>query len=129
METNYRKFTSLSFLALSALVGYVLFLILTEVANIAKIGGSDTLGTGLSWNVVGGSFSALVSLIGFIVLMTNKIATEFTDDVFAELHRVTWPSLKETGQSTLVVSITVIIAAVMFFLMDLLWGGVFEWVI
>lgn len=129
MESNFRKYTSLSFLSLSGLCAYVLYLILTQVADFARIGGSNVFETGLSWPVVGGSTAGLLGLVMFVILMTNSKALNFSDDVFIELSKTTWPTLKETGASTVVVSVLVLIAAIVFLLMDMLWGSVFGWLI
>jgi len=129
VESNFRKYTSLSFLSLSAICAYVLYLIFTQIADFARIGGSNVFETGLSWPVVGGSAAGLLGLVMFIVLMTNSKALHFSDDVFVELSKTTWPTLKETGASTVVVSILVLISAIVLLLMDMLWGSVFGWLI
>lgn len=126
LETNNRKYTSLSFLSLSALFGYLCYLILTQFADLFRVGGSDFMGTGLAWTVVGGSAASLLGLIAFTVLMSNSTYKEFGDDVFSEIQKVTWPTGNQTAKSTIVVSVTVLIAAVMFLVMDLIWGNIFD---
>lgn len=128
METESRKLSILSFLILSALCSYAFYLFLTEVANWLKLGGANVL-LGQPWPVVGGTISSVLGLIGFLILSTNQKTTEFTDEVFGELKKVTWPTGKETAASTLVVSVMVIIAAVMFLIMDLIWKAFFEFLI
>ena len=125
MDTDNRKFTILSFFIFSALCGFVFYLMLTAVADLMKIGGSNVV-AGLSWPVVGGVASSVATLILFMGLAINKKATGFTDDVFAEVKKTTWPGSKETTSATVVVSIMVGIAALMFFLMDWVWGIVFR---
>jgi preprotein translocase subunit SecE len=128
VETESRKLSILSFLILSALCSYAFYLFLTEVANWLKLGGANVL-FGQPWPVVGGTISSVLGLIGFLILSTNQKTTEFTDEVFGELKKVTWPTGKETAASTLVVSVMVIIAAVMFLIMDLIWKAFFEFLI
>lgn len=128
METESRKLSILSFLILSALCSYAFYLFLTEVANWLKLGGANVL-FGQPWPVVGGTISSLLGLIGFLILSTNQKTTEFTDEVFGELKKVTWPTGKETAASTLVVSVMVIIAAVMFLIMDMVWKALFDFLI
>jgi preprotein translocase subunit SecE len=128
VETESRKLSILSFLILSALCSYAFYLFLTEVANWLKLGGANVL-LGQPWPVVGGTISSVLGLIGFLILSTNQKTTEFTDEVFGELKKVTWPTGKETAASTLVVSVMVIIAAVMFLIMDLIWKAFFEFLI
>lgn len=129
MDSENRKFTVLSFLSLSAIVAYVLYLILTEFADIFRFGGSNVMGTGLAWPVFGGSLSGILGLVAFIIMMNKAQWVDFTDDIFAELKKTTWPNFKETSASTVVVSIMTLIAALMFLVMDLIWGGLFKLVI
>ena len=98
------------------------------MANWLKLGGANVL-FGQPWPVVGGTISSLLGLIGFLILSTNQKTTEFTDEVFGELKKVTWPTGKETAASTLVVSVMVIIAAVMFLIMDMVWKALFDFLI
>lgn len=125
METDSRKYTILSFLVLAGLTGYVLFLTLTAFADAFRFGGSNVW-MGQPWSVIGGGIAGVGGLATFIALMLNQKATSFGDECFNELKKVTWPTLKETSASTLVVSIMTVIAALMFLVMDLLWGNLFE---
>ena len=129
MESENRKLTVLSFIIVSALAAYILYLSLTLVADIARFGGSNVFGTGLSWQVVGGSTAGVAGLVFFLLLNLNNKAVEFTDEVFAELKKVTWPTGKDTAASTLVVSVMVLIAALAFLLMDMVWGTFFGWIL
>jgi preprotein translocase SecE subunit len=128
VEAESRKLSILSFLILSGLCSYAFYLFSTEIANWLKIGGANVV-FGQPWPVVGGTISSLLGLVGFLILSTNQKASEFSDEVFGELKRVTWPSGKETAASTVVVSIMVVIAAVMFLLMDIVWKAFFDFLI
>jgi len=50
--------------------------------------------------------------------MAKTSAAEFVQQVRQELARVTWPTRKETLQTTLMVFLMVFIAAVFFFVVD-----------
>jgi len=50
--------------------------------------------------------------------MAKTSAAEFVQQVRRELARVTWPTRKETLQTTLMVFLMVFIAAVFFFVVD-----------
>lgn len=125
MEADNRKFTILSFIILSAIVSYIWFLILTQIVDWLKWGGSNVL-FGYSWQVVGGVISGLTGLGLLMGLSLNQKATSFIDDVFAELRKTTWPNMRETSMSTVVVSIMVGAAALLFFVIDYFWGVFFR---
>lgn len=125
METDNRKYTVLSFFVFSAICGYVLYLFLTQLAHWFKFGGSNVWG-GFSWTVVGGSASAFLGFILFFGLLLHKRASQFIDEVFVELKKSTWPNSKDTSTSTLVVSVMVSLATLLFFIMDYIWGIVFR---
>ena len=50
--------------------------------------------------------------------MAKTTAAEFVQQVRQELSRVTWPTRKETVQTTLMVFLMVFVAAVFFFVVD-----------
>ncbi len=50
--------------------------------------------------------------------MAKTTAAEFVQQVRQELSRVTWPSRKETLQTTLMVFLMVFVAAAFFFVVD-----------
>jgi preprotein translocase subunit SecE len=129
LDSENRKLTVLSFIIVAAIGAYILYLTLTLAADLGRFGGSNVFATGLSWPVVGGSIAGLAGFILFLALSLNTRALEFTDEVFGELKKVTWPTSKETAASTVVVSVMVVIAAVMFMLMDIVWGSFFGWIL
>jgi preprotein translocase SecE subunit len=98
---------------------------ITAIADLFKFGGSNVF-MGYSWQVVGGASSGVVGLILFAILVLNHKAVSFVDDVFAEVKKTTWPNSKETTSSTIVVSIMVGFAALMFMMMDYFWGVFFR---
>jgi preprotein translocase subunit SecE len=57
-----------------------------------------------------------VSLLGRVVAKANP--TQFIQEVRQEVSRVTWPTRKETLQTTAMVFVMVFIAAGFFFLID-----------
>jgi preprotein translocase SecE subunit len=125
VDSEYRKYTLLSFFIFSSLCAYILYLILTQFADWMRWGGSNVL-WGQSWAVVGGGACAIVALGLLIGLATNSKAVNFVDDVFSEAHKVTWPNLETTAKSTVVVSIMIAIAAGVLFAIDWVWGVFFK---
>lgn len=56
--------------------------------------------------------AAAVALVLGIVLYKNERVFSLASDVATELQKVTWPTRKETQAATLVVIVTVILAAI-----------------
>lgn len=133
MESNIRKFTYLSFLISGALIALVLWYAAGAVADALRVSSTFVFGSGasaftLTLVQVKAGVAGVGGLVGFIALSVNARALEFSDDCFSEMMKVTWPTQKETAASTLVVSVLVILAALMFRVMDIIWGGVFGFI-
>ena len=71
--------------------------------------------------VIDGLAAVLALGIGIAVYKNERVHA-LANDVASELKKVTWPTRKETQMATIVVIVTVAIAAVIFFLFDLLWA-------
>jgi len=124
---NNRKFTILAFFIISVIFGYVFYRGLTQVVDWMKVTNTITAALHLSsWKVAGGLISGVTAFIAFLILATNSKATSFSDEVFAETRKVTWPSGQDTYRTTLVVGIMVGIAGVMLFLLDNIWNWIFK---
>ncbi len=74
----------------------------------------------LSVNAIGIGLASLVTLLVWRHDATQLSASE----TVAELRKVTWPTRKETSQATIVVIITVIIAAAFLQIFDAFWARV-----
>lgn len=57
-----------------------------------------------------------------IALYRNERVYVLANDVASELKKVTWPTRKETQAATIVVIVTVIIAAIVLGLFDMVWA-------
>lgn len=128
LDSEFRKYTLLSFFLFSTLCGYIFYLFATQIADWMKIGGSNVV-AGLPWTVVGGGIGTLGGLTLFIALAMNARATTFIDEVFGEVFKVTWPTNKETSASTMVVTVMVLLAALVLAVMDYFWGGFFNFLL
>ncbi len=71
--------------------------------------------------VIDGVSAALALAIGISVYKNERVYTLATE-VASELKKVTWPTRKETQAATLVVIVTVIIAALVLGAFDFLWA-------
>jgi preprotein translocase subunit SecE len=68
--------------------------------------------------------SVLLGIVGAVFLYRNSSTHGFAQEISEELARVSWPTRKETSNSTVVVVVTSIICAVMLFLFDTIWSSV-----
>src|ERR1700745_3525453 len=113
MESQYQKWVRLSYLAVAALLG---FLVLT-LAN--KVVGTYDLETRVrNVELIVQVASIALGAILFLILDRNEHANQFMNEVMEELSRVTWPATKETSSATFVVIIMVLISGMALGLMD-----------
>ena len=62
-----------------------------------------------------------VSAAGYFYAWKNAAARTFSEEIAAELRKVTWPSIEETRAATIAVIVASIIAACLLGLFDLMW--------
>jgi preprotein translocase subunit SecE len=60
--------------------------------------------------------------------MAKTTPLQFFQQVRQEVAKVTWPTRKETGISTLMVFVMVIVAAIFFFVVDQVLSLVVRWI-
>jgi preprotein translocase subunit SecE len=66
--------------------------------------------------------AVVIALVAGIVLYRNERVYALANDVATELKKVTWPTRKETQAATIVVIVTVILAAIILGAFDLVWS-------
>ena len=64
----------------------------------------------------------IVALTAGIAMYRNERVHALANDVASELKKVTWPTRKETQAATLVVIVTVIVAAILLGGFDMIWS-------
>jgi len=68
---------------------------------------------------------AVVLTVGLVTfLFRSRRFTEWAAEVVGELKKVTWPSMRETRASTLVVIVVTFIMSMFLGLFDFIWSGV-----
>ena len=94
----------------------------------AKAGISSALiEFGVSDTAIGGVVTAsgiaalLLAIVEFVVVMRTVSVLTFTDEVLAEIMRVTWPTRDESFRAASTVIMTVSIMAMVISCYDLLW--------
>lgn len=124
MESPYQKWVNLSYLALAALFGYVIF------SLTGKVVGAYDLETRIrNIEIILRIVSVLVGIAVFVVLYRNDEANQFMNEVMVELSRVTWPTQKATSSATLVVIAMVVISGLILGLLDYFWVQLMKWVL
>lgn len=116
MESQYQKWVNLSYLAVAALVGYILFSM-----SIKIVGTYDLEARVKNIELILRGVSILVAAVTFGILYWNEQANTFMNEVMEELARVTWPTQKETSHATLIVIIMVIISGMVLGFLDYVW--------
>jgi preprotein translocase subunit SecE len=124
MESQFQKWVNLSYLAVAALLGY---LVLTLASKIVGTYDLETRVHNVELIVQIGS--VVCAGILFFILYRNDKANQFMNEVMLELSRVTWPTTKETTASTFVVIIMVLISGMALGLMDYLWTSLMKLVL
>ena len=122
MENQNQKWVNLSYLAVAALLGYLVF------SFSMKLAGSYDLETRIR-NVE--LFFRVLSIVAgavlFGILYRNQQANQFMNEVVVELSRVTWPTQKETSSATVIVIIMVLISGLILGFLDYAWTGLLQW--
>jgi len=124
MENSNQKWVSVTFLAFSVLIGYIIFAGLFKLAGVydfeAKVKNID-----LVIRLVSIGIGALL----FLILYKNDTANQFMHETVTELSRVTWPTNKETISSTWIVIIMVLVTGLILGLFDKFWTLVIQWIL
>jgi len=97
--------------------GLLLFWVLDKAANIGLAYFTEPN----ELLVTGGS--AIVAVIVMFSIYSNASVQRMSNDVAAELSKVTWPSRQETTTSTFVVIIASLIAAAIVGAFDAIWSA------
>lgn len=124
MENLQQKWVNLSYLALAALVAFVVFSLGVKISSTwdmeARVKNLE-----LILRVVSLVLGALV----FWILSRNDNVNQFMNEVVVELSRVTWPTQRETSSATLVVMIMVLISGMVLGFLDYVWTNVVKWIV
>ena len=116
MQDN-KKAITVSFVLAGILLAFTCNLLLELLAAnfsiIARIESNTELANGIP---------VALGAIVFAFLQFNKTTSNFTDGVIGELRKVVWPSRKDTGLMTVVVTITLIFSGIVVGIYDSIWA-------
>jgi preprotein translocase SecE subunit len=124
MESQFQKWVNLSYLAVAALLGYLVLTLVTKVVGTYDL---ETRVRNIELIVQIGS--VVCAGILFFILYRNDTANQFMNEVMLELSRVTWPTTKETTSATIVVIIMVLISGMALGLMDYCWTSLMKMIL
>jgi preprotein translocase subunit SecE len=99
--------------------GVLLFI----VANLASDWALGYFTRSPSQFAVNGIAAAVALFAGFVLYRNDRVYG-LASDVASELEKVTWPTKKETQAATMVVIVTVIIAAIILGVFDFAWSKI-----
>lgn len=68
--------------------------------------------------------AAILAIVGIVIAYKNPKINKFSNEVAAELSKVTWPTRKDTYAQTIVVVIVSVIAAIILGVFDAAWSSV-----
>jgi len=116
MENNKQKWVNLSFVAVSLLIAYVVFVLAMKFS--VRL---DFEGRVRSLDKILLGASVVVGLGLFLGLYKSALANTFMNETVAELSKVTWPNQNETFKATVAVLVAVTIAGFVLWLVDNAW--------
>ena len=119
MDNTNSTIVTMSFLAVSALIGFT-------VATLLKVfsGAFGIVARAMDLDLVRHGVPVTVALVLFFYLQFNKGILAWADEVIAEIKKVVWPPLKDTRGMTIVVVVMVIISSVIVSVFDMFSGFV-----
>lgn len=111
------------------IIAYIVFGLLL-VMTLGQILAAIFAGVGVNDGQLLGPQLTVTKLIGIVLgaaatiaLYKNPKSVAYTNEVVAELRKVTWPTKKETQSATSVVIVTTLVMSVILFFMDNIWGA------
>jgi len=119
MDNTNSKIVTMSFLALSALIGFT-------IATLLRVfsGAFGAVARAMEYDMVRHGVPVLAALGLFAYLQFNKGVLTWADEVIAEIKKVVWPPVKDTRGMTIVVVIMVFISGIIVSVFDMVSGFV-----
>ena len=126
MNSN-RRWVAMAFFFAGLLTWVLTSKFLSAMMGLTRIDAYD-------WHLLGDNFT-LTTLIGLVVALVvgtycyrHPTISTLSNEVVAELKKVTWPNARETRAATFIVIITVIIMAVFLGIFDLVWSNLLDYI-
>ncbi len=119
MDNTNSKIVTLSFLAISALIGFT-------VATLLKVfsGAFGFIAKAMELDLVRHGLPVAIALSLFVYLQFSKKTLVWADEVIVEVKKIVWPPSKDTKGMTIIVIIMVIISSIIVSVFDMVSGFV-----
>lgn len=121
MESQFQKWVNLSYLAVAALLGYLVLTLATKLVGTYDL---ETRVRNVEMIIQIGSVACGAILFG--ILYRNDKANQFMNEVMLELSRVTWPAQKDTTSATIVTIVMVLISGMLLGFLDYVWTNLMK---
>jgi preprotein translocase SecE subunit len=114
MENQYQKVVNITYLALAALIYFLVFVAMMKLSTSYDL---ESRMKSIEYVIRGLAIAIAIGV--FVGLYKNVTANTFMNEVTVELlTKVTWPTGKDTVSATIVVVIAVVIAGMILAFLD-----------
>ncbi len=123
MEKSYNKIITVSFVCAAVLLGYVastLIKVLSAWGTFARISNNQLVSHGVP---------VAFGVICFLYMILNPKIRTWGGEVAIEISKIVWPSVKDTRALTIVVCMIVLLAALIFWVFDIISSQLIEFIL
>lgn len=123
MEKSYNKIITVSFVFAAVLLGYVastLIKVLSAWGTFARISSNQLVSHGVP---------VAFGVICFLYMILNPKIRTWGGEVALEISKIVWPSVKDTRALTIVVCMIVLLAALIFWVFDIISSQLIEFIL
>ncbi len=113
-----KRIVAIFYVLAAIAVGIFLEKVLALVFSYARVNDFAIFGDWSLSTAVGYAIAAVAAIVVWRIPKTQTVSLE----IALELRRVTWPSLRETRAATIAVVVASVIASLILFAFDQLWG-------
>jgi preprotein translocase subunit SecE len=123
-ESENRRYVVLFQLLLTVGIGYSLSRAIELIYRVGSLPVYRPFGVHEAW-ILGYAIAAGA----LVYTMRNVTAQDFANEVIVELRKVTWPTMKETRQATMVVIVVVAVIATILGAFDFMWAKLIQFLL
>ncbi len=113
-----KRYVAIFYVLAALALGRALEKVVSLVFSYARVNDFAIFGDWSLSTAVGYAIAAVAAIVVWRIPKTQTVSLE----IALELRRVTWPSLRETRAATIAVVVASVIASLILFAFDQLWG-------